>query len=186
MASIKMYLPALSKILEMSPATIYERHRALVRLGALEPLPGRGRGSGVELNSRNLATLLIGCAAFLSLSDLDERVYQYIRAASTDEKACRITGCKTLREAIQSILERKFTDDHPHVLAVICFYLKSPAADILWAGKLVVPGMPPISRFGSPQARVAQPIDFRSFVADSTVLDLRSLLNTAGYVEDEQ
>ena len=47
MRSIKSLLNQLSPILDMSPGAIYERQRALVRLGALRAVPGKGPGSGV-------------------------------------------------------------------------------------------------------------------------------------------
>ena len=41
MRSIKSLLNQLSPILDMSPGAIYERQRALVRLGALRAVPGK-------------------------------------------------------------------------------------------------------------------------------------------------
>src|SRR5215469_13735031 len=144
MTSIKSSLGQLSAILRMSEAAIYERQRALVRVDALRANPGRGPGTGVELNSRNLATLLIGCAAFISLSELDERVHQYIRAPSS-EQVCWMTGRKTLRDAIQATFEGKFTENHRSVEGIICFNLQAPGADILWAGALRLQTPPRIS-----------------------------------------
>ena len=80
MSSLKTSLHSLSPILGMTPAAIYERQRALVRLGALRALPGKGPGSGVELTAQNLATLVIGCAASITLSGVDDRILQYIEA----------------------------------------------------------------------------------------------------------
>ena len=183
MASIKTTLPALSKILGMSESTIYERQRALVRIGALKPLPGRGRGSGVELNTRNLATLLIGCGAFMSLSDLDERVHQYIRAPA--EKPCIMTGCRTLRDAIEATIEGKFVGEHPHVEGIVCFNLQASGADILWAGELKMnglPGRPIISSFGRAHELPGRGpgIDFRSYLSVEVIESLRNLLIEAG------
>jgi hypothetical protein len=181
MASIKSSLPSLSEILQMSESAIYERQRALVRLGALKQMPGRGPGSGVKLDSQNVGTLLVGCAAFMSLSDLDERVHRYLRAPSAD-KICRLTGSRTLRDAIQAILEGSFIDDHPRVEAIICFNLHAPGADILWAGQLKIPRLPGI-RIISPFGRGLEPpgrgpgIDFRSYVTVKIIDGLRSLLN---------
>jgi hypothetical protein len=105
MASIKTSLPDLSRIFGMTEPAIYERQRALVRVGALKPVAGRGPGSGVELNSRNLATLLIGCAAAYGPSDVDERMLRYMKAAPDPGPTCLLTGCRTLLNAIQAILE---------------------------------------------------------------------------------
>jgi hypothetical protein len=203
MASIKSALPSLSKALSMSETTIYERQRALVRVGALKPVPGRGRGTGVELNSRNLATLLIGCGAFMSLADLDERVHQYIRAPFSGKGGFDlITGRKTLRDAIQAILEGKFTGLRPEDItgkftgevraeAIICFNLQAPRADINWkrlVGLISVPDghvSPGLSSFGHAFVHpgTGPGIDFRSYVSNETIETLRNLLTEAGAEE---
>jgi len=183
MASIKSSLHRISKVLHMSEAAVYERQRALVRADALRGVEGRGPGSGVELNSHNLATLLIGCGGFMSLSDLNEGVHQYIRAPSS-EKVCWMTGRRTLRDAIQATIEGKFIGEHPRVEAIICFNLQAAGADLLWSGGLrLPPGMrfPSTSRFGHAHDWGRGPgIDFRSYVSNEIIEALRSLLVKAG------
>ena len=45
--SLKSTLPALGRILGMTPSALYERQKLLVLEGLLHAVPGRGPGSGV-------------------------------------------------------------------------------------------------------------------------------------------
>jgi hypothetical protein len=80
MASLKSFLSGVAPILEVTPAALYERQRALVSLGVLEPIEGRGRGSGVPFTADNFAAVLISMLATDSLSEVDERVVHLINA----------------------------------------------------------------------------------------------------------
>ena len=71
MISLKSRLPSLAARLNMSPAALYERQRALVRAELLKVRPGRGPGSGVPLTAASLATLLISVVATTSLSEVE-------------------------------------------------------------------------------------------------------------------
>lgn len=106
MPSLKSFLVAFSAATNISPVALYERQRALVRHGVLIPIAGRGPGSGVELSSYSVATLMIACAAAPSLSDVDGRITEYCEAPSIGKK-CPLTEKKTFREAVQKILEDK-------------------------------------------------------------------------------
>jgi hypothetical protein len=161
----------------MSPGAIYERQRALVRLGALQAAPGKGPGSGVELSSQNLATLLIGCAAFMSLSSIDNRVFGYIRARSS-ANGCEMTGSKTFGGAIEGILEEKFAKNLPYPKDThICFNLQAPGGYICW----IETPYRLISWFGHKHEPGEQPgLDFRSYVSRRILFPLKDLLITAG------
>jgi hypothetical protein len=74
MTSLKSYLYGVAPILGLTPAALYERQRALVKLGLLTATPGRGPGSGVPLTAENVAAVLISVLASDSLSDVDQRV----------------------------------------------------------------------------------------------------------------
>jgi hypothetical protein len=117
MSGLKSFLHALGPVVGMNPAALYERQRALVRHGILQPIPGRGPGSGVELSAYSVATLLIACAAAPSLSDLDGRIAQYCKAPAFDE-ICPLTGKKNFREALQAILEEKALMERVHFISV--------------------------------------------------------------------
>jgi hypothetical protein len=187
MPSLKSLLDQLSPILGMSPGAIYERQRALVRLGALHAAPGKGPGSGVELSSQNLATLLIGCAAFMSLSSIDDRIVEYIQARSSG-KGCMMTGAKTFGLAIQGILEEKFAKNFPYPRDMhVCFNLQAPGGFIYWLDQPVhaadgwKSSVPLISSFGKKNEPGEQPgIDFRSYVSRKILFPLKDLLITAG------
>ena len=117
MASLKSFLGGLGPALGFTPAALYERQRALVRHGILKPISGRGPGSGVELSSYSVATLLIACAAAPSLSDVDGRIVEYCEAPAIDE-TCPLTGKKTFREAVQAILEEKALMERVYFVSV--------------------------------------------------------------------
>jgi hypothetical protein len=87
MISLKAFLPVLASILNISPAALYERQRALVRLKLLRPEKGRGPGSGVTLTHESVAILLIALAVTDNLSETDERVIALCRARPKSAKA---------------------------------------------------------------------------------------------------
>src|SRR5579872_2549940 len=80
MIGLKAALPEISGVLGASADALYERQRALVRLGLLEAKEGRGPGSGVELSARALATLIIALMATDSLAETDVRVLRLASA----------------------------------------------------------------------------------------------------------
>lgn len=81
MSGLKSFLSAISPVIGVSPAALYERQRALVKLGLLDAAPGRGPGSGVPLSADNVAVMIICVLATESLSDVDERVTALCNAA---------------------------------------------------------------------------------------------------------
>lgn len=80
MSSLKSFLYGVAPILGMSGAALYERQRALVALGALQSLPGRGPGSGVPFTVENFAAILIAVLASDNLSEVDNRVTALLKA----------------------------------------------------------------------------------------------------------
>ncbi|SHH13157.1 hypothetical protein SAMN05443248_3800 [Bradyrhizobium erythrophlei] len=103
MSSLKAFLPQLADVIGSTPAALYERQRALVRQGVLQPLVGRGPGSGVELSADAIAALLISVGAASSLSEVDSRIIKYCEAQSAIGK-CLFTNQKKLRGALAVIL----------------------------------------------------------------------------------
>lgn len=81
MSSLKSFLFGVSPIIGISPAALYERQRALVKLGLLTPSPGRGPGSGVPLSAESVAVVIVCILAAEALSDVDERVAALCNAA---------------------------------------------------------------------------------------------------------
>jgi hypothetical protein len=104
MASLKAFLPQISGIFKTTPNTLYERQRALVRLGLLTGAEGRGPGSGVPLSADNLAALIIALAVTDNLSDTDKRVQKLCDASPGFGSKCKFTGAKTFRDAFSIIL----------------------------------------------------------------------------------
>jgi hypothetical protein len=80
MAGLKSFLNGIAPILGVSPLALYERQRALVNLGVLRAVPGRGPGSGVPLTPYNVAAVVISVLATDNLSEIDDRVVGIIRA----------------------------------------------------------------------------------------------------------
>ena len=80
MASLKSFLQGVAPILGVSLATLYERQRALVRLGVLPPSTGAGPGSGVPFTAENFAAILISLLASDSLSDVDQSMVALFKA----------------------------------------------------------------------------------------------------------
>jgi hypothetical protein len=98
MASLKAYIPALARQLGSTPATIYERQRALVRAGLLDQSEGRGPGSGVKATPPSVALLVISALAGDNLAD-------------------SVTHAAAIAEATPRGRKQKFIDAFADVLA---------------------------------------------------------------------
>jgi hypothetical protein len=85
MASLKSFLQGVAPILGVSLATLYERQRALVRLGVLPPSTGAGPGSGVPFTAENFAAILISLLASDSLSDVDQSMVALFKAKQEND-----------------------------------------------------------------------------------------------------
>jgi hypothetical protein len=106
MTSLKAVLPRLATMFDSNPDALYERQRALVRLGVLKPIQGRGPGSGVEFSANSVATLLIAVTAVNSLSEVDTRIAGFCNAMPHyPSETCPFTGQKTFLAALQAIFE---------------------------------------------------------------------------------
>jgi hypothetical protein len=106
MISLKALSPVLAASLGLTPAAMYERQRALVRANILPTPIGRGRGNGLPATPEHVAMLLIAVLATDNLSDIDDRVVDLANAEfdSRLEKSCLLTGKRTFKEALASIL----------------------------------------------------------------------------------
>jgi hypothetical protein len=102
MIGLKTYLPQIAPMLGMSAEMAYERQRALVREGVLKPRPGRGPGSGVSADEDSLAVLLISILSHDLLTEA-RATKVYCELISSQNK-CPITGAKTFRKALSTIL----------------------------------------------------------------------------------
>jgi hypothetical protein len=128
MASLKSLIPELAQALDMKPAAMYERQRALVRARLLEMRPGRGPGSGVLATPKSLAMLLIAILATESLSETEERarVFANLKVSNFVDfgsgkpprkvKQCPITGKRTFFDALTAAFA---TEDLSSVLGYI-------------------------------------------------------------------
>ena len=105
--SLTSFLPILEPYLGITAAAIYERQRALVRLGLLPQPVGRGRGSGATANPRSAALLMISVLLTDSLSEVDERVGKlFAQPIQTwrKRKRCALTRAERFGDAVVAIL----------------------------------------------------------------------------------
>jgi hypothetical protein len=103
---LKSYLPRLAEIVGSTPAALYERQRALTRLGLLIAQEGRGPGSGVALSADSLAVMIISLLVTENLSDINKRVALLCNARPLRDRKNRtsVTGAKTFRQAVATLL----------------------------------------------------------------------------------
>jgi hypothetical protein len=107
MASLTSFLPMLVSHLGISQAAIYERQRALVRLGLLPKPSGRGRGSGADATPQSTALIVLSVMATDNLSDMDERIASLAQSRIDEwrkRKYCRLTKKEVLLDALAEIL----------------------------------------------------------------------------------
>jgi hypothetical protein len=106
-SSLKGLIPALARRIGTSPAALYERQRALIRVGLLAAEAGRGPGSGVRATSPAVALLLIAVLATDNLSETDDRIRGLMDAAPVRGKRCPLTRMPTFLDAMAAILLSK-------------------------------------------------------------------------------
>ena len=101
--SLKGLIPLLARAVDMTPAALYERQRALVRAGLLQSEPGRGPGSGVRSTPDSVALLLIALLATGSLSETEGHT-EILAKLKSATKRCPLTGKKTFATALAAAL----------------------------------------------------------------------------------
>ena len=111
MNSLKSMTPTLARWVGVTPASLYERQRALVRAGLLYAKPGRGPGSGVRATPESVAMLLIALLATGSLSETDEQTTLLAKLTS-ETKRCPLTGQRTFAGALSEVLGSAETARH--------------------------------------------------------------------------
>ena len=105
MISLKGFIPQLSAQLGTTPNALYERQRALVRGGLLDPLGGRGPGSGVRASAETVAMLLIAELATENLSETERRTREIASATAVGtSRTCELTGASQFVDALVTVL----------------------------------------------------------------------------------
>lgn len=99
-------MPGLAPMLGLTTEALYERQRALTRLGVLPVEKGRGPGSGVQATPQAVAALFIAALATDNLSEVDDRVTDLISAPATRER-CPLTKAPNFGVAIATLLTSK-------------------------------------------------------------------------------
>jgi hypothetical protein len=100
MISLKACCENLAPLLGLSPAALYERQRALIRVGEL-PQPIKGRGHGLAATAETVAVLVSAVMITDNLSDTDARVHQLGRARSRPR--CQLTGKTFFADALAAV-----------------------------------------------------------------------------------
>src|SRR5262245_24280802 len=106
MVSLKGLIPGLASFVEMKPASIYERQRALVRAGMLVQRPGHGPGSGVLATPKSAAILLISLVSTANLSEVENKTKIAANLKSATG-CCPLTGERTLAKALTAVLSSR-------------------------------------------------------------------------------
>lgn len=104
LATLRSYLPDLADALEVPQVTLYERMRELTRQGLLDRPTGTGRGSGTDLNARQVSVLLIATLAFDGLAEAASRTRE-LAALRATKGICPLTAQRTFQTAFTHILE---------------------------------------------------------------------------------
>jgi hypothetical protein len=107
----------LARELDMTPASLYERQRALTRAGLIKGKEGWGPGSGVRATPHSVAMLLIAVLAADSLSDVVESTKRYAWLKA-ERGVCPITGKKTFGSALVAILASPRLAADAHTITV--------------------------------------------------------------------
>jgi hypothetical protein len=138
----------LANELNMTPDSLYERQRALMRAGLIKGKEGWGPGSGVRATPHAVAMLLIAVLAADSLSDVVESTkrYAWLRA---EQGVCPITGKKTFGSSLVAILASPSLARKAHTIRVFRGGMFGPGAVIDW----LVREENPVSWFSNPGAR---------------------------------
>jgi hypothetical protein len=104
MQSLTAYVPTLARQLNMTPLALYERQRALVRMGVL---PKGRQGAGIAPTVQTVARLLVASLATGSLSEVEERSAVVAGLIPRAAERCPLTGMLTFLDAMASILTSK-------------------------------------------------------------------------------
>ena len=115
--SLKSLLPVLAKDLELTPAALYERQRALVRAGLLHVEAGRGPGSGIRATPKSVALLITAILATANLSETEAQA-KIVANLKSDEKRCPLAGKATFASALTAALASEDTARRIMYLAV--------------------------------------------------------------------
>jgi hypothetical protein len=106
MTSLKTYEWQLAAKLGVSPVSLYERQRFLVRGKLLTPIAGRGPGSGVPADAKSVSVLLTSLLA--SDSNVDTKLTKIVASLyTTTGDECPLTHAKTFASAFHRVLLNK-------------------------------------------------------------------------------
>jgi hypothetical protein len=100
MISLKSFSEHIAPLLGLTAAALYERQRALVRIGEL-PEPAKGRGYGLAATPETVAILVLAVMVTDNLSEIDLRVHELAKARS--RPCCDLTKKTFFVEALAAV-----------------------------------------------------------------------------------
>jgi hypothetical protein len=128
MGSLKQFTTQLAPWLGLTPAALYERQRALVRLGLLPRPEKAGPRGGIQATPNSVAMLLIACLATDNLSEIGAQVGKFARTKPSKD-LCPLTGASSLAEALTRILSDR---DLARRVGEVVFYRQHGMAQIIF------------------------------------------------------
>ena len=136
MAGLKSFLYGAAPILGVTGAILYERQRALVNLGVLTAIPGRGPGSGVPLTAENAAAVIISVLAAGSLSDVDEDVVALCKAQPKDVSSYERNRGRTEKPTFRSEVARVLSGQKIRASNAPHSYFRGIRVSRCWRGQI--------------------------------------------------
>lgn len=128
MASLKSFLPILGSHLHATPEALYERQRALMRLGTLDPGAGRGPGGGVRLNGDSMAVMLLSALTADNWSDVGANISQIAAGRPSGDLPPWLSK-RTTAGALSEVLEN---DDIAARIQAVTLYREWQSLMIQW------------------------------------------------------
>jgi hypothetical protein len=161
MISLKTYTPILARLLDMTPDTLYERQRAMVRLGLLDAPTGRGPGSGVPAVPATVSFMIALALATDSLSEIDHKVRKLADARAVT-KVCPLTGKVKFREALAKILASEAIAEKVQSIDVT-------RSDLQAKIRYIEDGRSEVSRFGKDPVQGSSGLSIEAILPGSAV-----------------
>jgi hypothetical protein len=180
MPSLTSILPAIAPVLGLTTQALYERQRALIRLGLLPAPEGRGKRSGATASPDTVALLVVAAMVTDNLSDTDERVRKLAFAPFIDGKKdrCPLSGAAAFKDALSFVLSSAAPASKPgrtfHTSVRV--FRNEPAAQI-WFGNFA---RMKSSEFGKVDRRRSDRLRVEAELPNDALNEIRRLLSNEG------
>jgi hypothetical protein len=146
MISLRSFCDLLSPYVGINPNGLYERQRALTKIGAL-PAPVRGRGYGLLASPDTVAPILTALMATDNLSNIARAFWTIGNLPCSKGEVCRLTGKGKFNDAIIALLNSSSLAQRVISIQV---YRADHAATISFSGRKAG-GKQDATTFGKPK-----------------------------------